>query len=104
MMEERLRSALPLTLRSPLFGMLGRVYPKADWAPRMLRAKTTFEGMARSSVQGYFHSMSILRQPMRAQLFTTRFKLELAGYDAQEVFDRHARRADTDDPLALIQY
>ena len=29
---------------------------------------------------------------------------ELAGYSAQEVFDFHAGRAGTDDPLALIQY
>jgi asparagine synthase (glutamine-hydrolysing) len=104
LIEERLRGALPQTLRAPLFGMLGRLYPKADWAPRMFRAKTTFEGMARSSVAGYFHSMSILREPMRDELFSSRFKAELAGYNAQEVFDRHAGRADTDDPLALIQY
>ena len=104
LMEERLRSALPQRVRAPLFGLLGRVYPKADWAPRALRAKTTFEGMARNSVAAYFHSVSILRGPMRAQLFTPAFKRELGGYDAQHVFDRHAARAGTDDPLALIQY
>ncbi|MEO5697980.1 MAG: XrtA/PEP-CTERM system amidotransferase, partial [Burkholderiaceae bacterium] len=104
LMEERLRAALPQTLRAPLFGLLGRVYPKADWAPRMLRAKTTFEGLARSSVEAYFHSVSILRAPMRERLFSAGFKRQLAGYDAQDVFDRHAARADTDDPLALIQY
>ncbi|HNL98196.1 MAG TPA: asparagine synthase (glutamine-hydrolyzing), partial [Accumulibacter sp.] len=65
MMEERMRSALPLALRRPLFGLLGRVYPKADWAPRVFRAKTTFEGMARTAVEAYFHSVSILRAPMR---------------------------------------
>jgi asparagine synthase (glutamine-hydrolysing) len=103
-MEERLRSALPASLRRPLFGALGRVYPKADWAPRVLRAKTTFEGMARTPVEAYFHSMSILRRPMRAQLFGAHLKAALAGYDAAEVFARHAANADTDDPLALIQY
>ena len=104
MMEERLRSAMPLGLRRPLFGALGRAYPKADWAPRVLRAKTTFEGIARTSVEAYFHSMSILRGPLRAQLFSPRFKTELGGYSAQEVFARHAANAGTDDPLALIQY
>ena len=104
LMEERMRSALPAAIRQPLFGMLGQLYPKADWAPRVLRAKTTFEGMARTSVQAYFHSMSILRAPMRAQLFSAAFRRELAGYDAQRVFDFHAARAGTDDPLALIQY
>jgi asparagine synthase (glutamine-hydrolysing) len=104
LLEERMRSTLPQGLRRPLFGLLGRVYPKADWAPRVLRAKTTFEGMARNSVEAYFHSVSILRGPMREQLFSDRFKSELAGYSAQEVFDDHATRAGTDDPLALIQY
>ena len=57
LMEERMRSTLPAyAVRQPLFGLLGRIYPKADWAPRVFRAKTTFEGMARSSVHAYFHS------------------------------------------------
>ena len=104
MMEEGLRSIMPLGVRRPVFGMLGRVYPKADWAPRVFRAKTTFEGMARSSVEAYFHSVSILRGPMRTRLFSECFKRKLGGYDAQQVFDHHAARAGTDDPLALIQY
>ncbi|HMM86449.1 XrtA/PEP-CTERM system amidotransferase [Azohydromonas sp.] len=108
LMEERMRAALPLAIRQPVFGLLGRVYPKADWAPRVLRAKTTFEGMARTSVEAYFHSVSILRGPMRERLFSPRFKALLGGYDALQVFERHAaRHADlsgTDDPLALVQY
>ncbi len=104
LMEERMRSAVPAALRRPLFGALGRIYPKADWAPRIFRAKTTFEGMARSSVEAYFHSVSILRAPMRARLFSDRFKREIAGYDAFDVFSGHAAKAGTDDPLALIQY
>ena len=104
LMEERMRSALPDSLRRPLFGLLGRVYPKADWAPRMFRAKTTFQGMARSSVEAYFHSMNFVRDPMRSQLFSASLKSALGGYKAEEVFQRHARKADTDDPLALIQY
>jgi asparagine synthase (glutamine-hydrolysing) len=104
LMEERMRSALPSGIRLPLFGALGKLYPKADWAPRVFRAKTTFEGLARSSVEAYFHTVSILRDPMREQLFSPRFKTELSGYSAQEVFNRHASLAGTDDPLALIQY
>jgi asparagine synthase (glutamine-hydrolysing) len=103
-MEERMRGTLPAGIRQPLFGLLGRVYPKADWAPRVLRAKTTFEGMARDSVEAYFHSVSILRGPMRARLFSPALRRELGGYDALEVFRRHAARAGTQDPLALIQY
>lgn len=104
LMEERIRAALPMAVRQPVFGLLGRLYPKADWAPRPFRAKTTFEGLARNSVASYFHTVSILRDPMRRELFSERFKSELAGYNAQEVFRWHAGQAATDDPLALIQY
>jgi asparagine synthase (glutamine-hydrolysing) len=102
--EERMRSVLPLGLRRSLFGALGRAYPKLDWAPRMLRAKTTFESLARDSVEAYLGSVSVIREPLRVKLYSSRFRAELAGYRAREVFARHARDADTDDPLGLIQY
>jgi len=102
--EERMRRALPLALRRPLFGTLGRLYPKADWAPRMFRAKSTFEALSRDSVAAYFHGMSILRDPMRDRLYTDAFKAKLDGYKAIEVFRRHARSATVDDPVALAQY
>ena len=104
LMEERMRSALPLGMRRGFFGPLGRIYPKADWAPRMFRAKTTFESLARTSVDAYLHSVSIIREPQRSQLFSPAFRGQLAGYRVNDVFDRHAQRAGTDDPLALIQY
>jgi len=104
LMEEKMRAALPLGLRRPLFGALGRLYPKADWAPRMFRAKTTFESLARNSVEAYFHSVSVIRNGQRNQIFSDAFKAQLGGYSAQQVFERHAARAGTDDPLALIQY
>jgi asparagine synthase (glutamine-hydrolysing) len=102
--EERLRSMLPLGLRRPLFGTLGRLYPKLDWAPRFLRAKSTFQALARTSVEAYFHSISVFRNDMRAALYSPQFKQRLAGYNASEVFHRHAANAGTEDPLSLIQY
>lgn len=104
LMEEKLRAVLPLGLRRPLFGLLGRIYPKADWAPRVFRAKTTFESLARTSVEAYLQSVSIIRAPMRARLFSTQLQASLGGYRVDDLFTRHAARAGTDDPLALIQY
>src|SRR6478672_9549034 len=65
LMEERMRASLPIGMRRSLFGLLGRAYPKLDWAPRLFRAKTTFESLARDSVEAYFHSVSFLREPLR---------------------------------------
>lgn len=104
MMEERMRRLMPASFRRGLFGALGRWYPKADWAPRVFRAKTTFEGLARGSADAYLHSVSIVRDEMRAKLFRPEFRARLAGYRANELFARHAARAGTDDPLALVQY
>jgi asparagine synthase (glutamine-hydrolysing) len=104
LLEERMRTALPLSLRRPVFGLMGRVYPQADWAPRMFRAKSTFQALARDSVEAYFNTVSILRDPMRRSLFSPAFKAKLGGYNAIEVMHRHAGRSPTDDPLGLIQY
>ena len=92
MMEERLRSVLPIGVRRPVFGLLGTIYPKADWAPRVFRAKTTFESLARTSVEAYVHSMSIVSESMRHRLFTPSFRSRLSGYRAGERI-REARRA-----------
>ena len=102
--EEKLRAALPLALRRPLFGMLGRVYPKADWAPRFLRAKTTFEALARDSVGAYFHSVSLMPNALRVHLFSPAFLRGLNGYRAQEVLRGHAKDSPATDPLSQVQY
>ena len=104
MAEQRVRDKLPLGLRRPVFGTLGKLYPKADWAPRMFRAKTTFEALARDTVEGYFHGVSKMPDRVRAELFSDSFKRELQGYSAIEVFHEHAAKSPTDDPLSLIQY
>jgi len=102
--EERMRRLLPLTLRRPLFGFLGRVYPKADWAPKVLRAKTTFEAMARDSVEGYFHGVSVCSDGLRDRLLSPAFRRRLNGYRAVEVLRRHHRRCAHLDPVSQVQY
>ena len=104
MNEEKLRSRLPLGLRRPLFGTLGRIYPKADWAPRIFRAKSTFQSLARDSVEAYLHSVSLTTYEQRKALFSTALQRELQGYEAIETFKRYQQRSPTDDPLSLIQY
>jgi len=104
MNEERLRRLLPLGVRQPIFGALGRLYPKLDWAPRVFRAKTTFESLARNSVEAYLHSVSLTSEAQRAAMFSDALHRDLQGYRAVEALDYHARRSPTDDPLSLIQY
>lgn len=103
LLEESLRSRLPRGLRRPLFGMLGRWYPKLDWAPKVVRGKSTFQALARDAVEGYFHNFSILPDKTRFSLYSDAFTRQLAGYHAIEVFNAHARNAP-DDTLSLAQY
>lgn len=102
--EECMRSFLPTALRRPFIGALAAIYPKADWAPKVLRAKSTLESIARDSIAGYFHSVSLLGDSLRQRLFSKEFRQALQGYEATEVLREHARRAPPDHPLSLVQY
>jgi len=104
MNEESIRSSLPQAIRGPLFGMLGQVYPKLDWAPKYFRAKSTFQALARDSVAAYMHSISVVYDDLRKPLFTDSFRKQLGGYQAEEVFRHYIKKAPTDHPLSLIQY
>ncbi|MEM7254705.1 MAG: XrtA/PEP-CTERM system amidotransferase [Pseudomonadota bacterium] len=102
--EERVRSMMPLSVRRTVFGTMGKLYPKADWAPKVFRAKTTFEAMARDTSEGYLHSVGVLNQTQRDRLFNASFRRQLNGYNAVEVFRGYARNAPTEHPLSLVQY
>ncbi len=102
--EERLRSVLAPGLRKPLFSLLGNLYPKADWAPKFLRAKSTFESLSRDSVEGYFHIVSIMGDKMRRNLFSSSFKRSLQSYQAVEVLRFHAGKCPVEDSLSQVQY
>ena len=102
--EERFRNLLPLAIRKPLFGTLGRLYPKLDWAPRFLRAKTTFQSLALDTVAAYHNSIAILRADQRDRLFSAEFKARLNGYSSLQVFRRHGDKVSTLDPMKIAQY
>jgi asparagine synthase (glutamine-hydrolysing) len=102
--EERVRALLPASIRKRVFGALARIYPKADWAPRMLRAKTTFTELSLDPLEAFFLSVSVIPDEMRQSLFSHRLRSELDGYHALEVLARHAVEAPQHDPLAWAQY
>ena len=102
--EEAVRSRLPLGLRQAVFGPLGRWYPKLDWAPRWVRGKTTFQGLARGTVDAYLEGVSICQEATRRALFSESFQRDLQGYRAREVFHDHVEGKEFSDPLSLVQY
>jgi asparagine synthase (glutamine-hydrolysing) len=102
--ENRLRSYFPAPLRRAVFGALGQLYPKLGWAPRFLRAKSTFQSLARNPIEGYFSGISCCPPAQKHQLLSPEAWQSLAGYDSLDVLRYHYDRADTTDPLSRIQY
>src|SRR3546814_14984473 len=87
----------------PVFSLLGKVYPKLDWAPRPLRAKSTLQALARDSVAGYFHSVSILDDRLRRRLYSARMHRDLQGYHARDVLEDTLRDAPVDNHQDRVQ-
>lgn len=104
MLEESLRQSLPLGLRKNLFGPLAKLYPKLDWAPQFLRAKSTFEALARSSAEAYFQSVSKTPDRDRHRLHSDKMSSLLMGYHPQERFNELAAEVEGADPLSIVQY
>ena len=102
--EERVRRVVPQGLRGPLFGALGALYPKLDWAPRPLRAKATLEELARDTDEAYFASVSVCSDELRRRLFSPALTAELQGYNAVEVLKEHMAQCGSEDPLSRVQY
>jgi len=102
--ENDLRRHVPAVIRRSVFGPLGTWYPGLAWAPRVLRAKATFQSLARSPLEGYFNSVSVFRPDEKAKLFTPDVRRQLLGYDSIEVLRHYYDRAATDDLLSRVQY
>jgi asparagine synthase (glutamine-hydrolysing) len=102
--EEMLRSLIPARVRHPVFGALGRYYPKLDWAPRVFRGKTTFQALARDSAGAYLHGVSLAPDELRWSMYSTEFRRRLQGYTSRAVFDRHLESKSFPDAMSMVQY
>lgn len=102
--EERLRALIPPALRSRLFGTLGRYYPKADWAPRPFRAKTTFLGLADDGATAYARAVGVTPPALRTVLFSDAARRALGGHRAEDRYIATMRNAPVREPLDAAQY
>ncbi len=102
--EEKARALLPQSLRGPIFGALGKIYPKADWAPRPLRAKSTLLSLVRTGAQGYTDAVSFTDAPQRAAIYSAKFKAGLGGYRAEHHMIALMENAPARSGLDAAQY
>jgi asparagine synthase (glutamine-hydrolysing) len=102
--QERVRAALPAGMRRRLFGFLGNLYPKLDWAPRPMRFKSTLLELALDPAAAYFQSVSITSDAVRRGLYAPAFRRELQDYDAALAIRTHWRETEGQHPLDQAQY
>lgn len=102
--EDRVRALLPAALRGPLLGGLGAIYPKADWAPQPLRAKTTLLSLAGSSEAGYARAVGVSPPELRQVLYSPDFLALRGDYRAEQPWEDLMRRAPARSGLDRAQY
>jgi asparagine synthase (glutamine-hydrolysing) len=83
--EAAIRRRLPTWLRHMFLAPLGRVWPKADWMPRWLRAKTTLTNLAADESAAYANTLSICRPPLRRQLLSADVAHSLNGHQCDQL-------------------
>lgn len=102
--EEKVRSMLPDGIRRPVFRTLAHLYPKLDWAPRIVRFKNTFQELAEDRAGAYFISLSVINDRTRESLMHEDLRRAVGDYHPRSVLDRHWSESETEDPLAQALY
>lgn len=102
--EDRVRGMIPAPLRRNVLGPLGRIYPKADWAPQRLRAKTTLLSLSASAEEGYARALSVTAPELRASLYSPEFLRNLGDYRAEQPLIDMMRAAPARSGLDRAQY
>jgi asparagine synthase (glutamine-hydrolysing) len=96
--EAALRRRLPAWFRRAL-GPVGRLWPKADWLPRPLRAKTLLTNLSLDPGSAYANTLELCRQPLRRRLLAPGLAGRLNGHEPERLIrDSHAL-APADDAL-----
>ena len=101
--EERVRALLPSPLRA-LAARAGNAWPKLDWAPRPLRAKSTLQALGRASGEAYADAVSVTGAASRARLFSPDLSRALSGHRAEDRYVAAMRDAPARDALSRAQY
>jgi asparagine synthase (glutamine-hydrolysing) len=101
--EDRVRRIMPRPIRRFTAG-LGDLYPKLDWAPQYLRAKTSLQSLGMSAGEAYAHSVGVTGFALRQGLYSPTMRRELQGHRAEDLYVSVMRDAPADDALSAAQY
>jgi asparagine synthase (glutamine-hydrolysing) len=102
--EERVRGFVRAGMRARVFGGLGALYPKMDWAPQPLRAKTTLMALGRSGEEAYADAVGVTGKAMRHRLYSDPAIRALQGHRAEDRYIKAMQGAPARDPIDRAQY
>ncbi len=83
---------------------VGRHYPKLDWAPRAVRAKSTLENLGLDPAAAYWASLTQLPRADALELLAPELRAQLANHDPFDAFEDLYRRPRTEEALYRAQY
>jgi asparagine synthase (glutamine-hydrolysing) len=101
--EDKVRRLLPSGARAAI-GAAGALYPKLDWAPQFLRAKTSLVALGRSTEEAYADAVTATSFNVRTRLYRPEFRNLLQGHRAEQRYVRAMREAPAGDSLSRAQY
>ncbi len=104
MRENMIRNMVPGPLRNPVFGLLGSLYPKADYLPRVFRGKAFLSNVARDPIGAYFFSVSAVHDKDKPNFFNAEVLRQTNGYQTFDLFKKIYDEAPAQDHLSRIQY
>ncbi|WP_043342784.1 asparagine synthase (glutamine-hydrolyzing) [Belnapia moabensis] len=103
-LAEAVRRLVPGGMRRQIIGGLAAAYPKLDWAPRWLRAKTTLTELSLDSALGYYRTACKVEDGRRRRLYAEAARRALDGHDPSARFANLMAECDEEDGLLQAQY
>jgi asparagine synthase (glutamine-hydrolysing) len=97
--EASLRRWLPSWFRRLALAPAGRAWPKTDWLPRPLRAKTLLTNLGRDAGGAYANTLTLCRPPLRRRLLAPDLARSLNGHDPERMVREGHAAAPPDDAL-----
>lgn len=98
--ETAIRGVLPAWFRRGPLAALAGVWPKADWLPRPLRAKTLLTNLSLEAGAAYANSLALCRMPLRRQLLNADVRRELERHRPEAAVCAAHATAPAHDPIA----
>jgi asparagine synthase (glutamine-hydrolysing) len=98
--EAAVRRCLPPWFRRLVIGPMAQRWPRADWLPRPLRARTLMTNLALEAGPAYANTLSVCRSPLRRQLLAGDLAAELNGHDPHRLLCHAHAAAPPGDALA----